>query len=180
MRRPRRLALPLVLALLSVLTLAISPAAASSAHPSGGRSITPESGTGGTCLSCTTTTYYADAVYKLYDGFYDRNTGRGCIGPCTITVTESESWSNTWGASIEFKADVVTYKVGYDVTYGSSRSFSYSFFVPAGKTGVVHYQDWYHVTDFYAHKVTCGKSCTTTYGTAWGAKWYQRIFYLST
>lgn len=123
-----------------------------------------------------------DAITGTYNGYYDTNLGRGCIGPCTLTATEYETYSNQWGVSIQFDKGPVSAKVGYDVTYTGGMTFSYSFPVPAGQTKVVHYQDWYHVTNMNVHTTyySCPSSCIpfqTEYGTAWAGKWYQRIFY---
>jgi hypothetical protein len=124
-----------------------------------------------------------DNITGTYDGYYDTNLGRGCTGPCTLAITESETYSNSWNVTIQFEKGPISAKVGYDVSYSSSMTFSYSFPIPAGQTKVVHYKDWYHVTNMNVHTTyySCPSQCTpfqTDYGTAWAGKWYQRIFYV--
>lgn len=136
-------------------------------------------------FSLTPHTHVVEAITGTYDGYYDYSTGRGCVGPCTLSASESQSWSNTYGVSIQFDKGPISAKVGYDVTYSSTLSFTYSFYVPSGVTKVVRYKDWYHVTNMNV-RTDWYLGCTTwciispEYGTAWAGKWYQRIFYAQT
>lgn len=134
------------------------------------------SGGGGTPV----TYYYVDNVYGHYDGYYDGSTGYGCVGPCTAAFTEGESFSNSWGANIQFTKGPIQAQFSWNITLTSSRSFTASFYVPSGSTGIVRYQDWFHVTQLHIHTVSCGWVCGTgNYGTAWAAQWYQRAFYIA-
>lgn len=47
--------------------------------------------------------HYVDAITGAYDGYYDFNTGRGCLGPCTdwlacglICVVISTDYGTAW------------------------------------------------------------------------------------
>ena len=125
----------------------------------------------------TTSTYY---------GYYYYSTSHSCIGPCTISYTETHSTSNTWGASISFASPPVSGGLHYDVTHTESYSFTVSF--PNNKVGVnkqVWYKDGYDVsngdvkTDFYYDQFLWVYCCTTT-GTGWGARFDNRSFYTQT
>jgi hypothetical protein len=129
-------------------------------------------------------THYVDAITGTYNGYYDKSTGYGCTGPCTLTASQSMQWSHKFGVSIEFDPGKLSGKVGYDVTYTTSWTFSFSFPVYAGQTKVARYRDWYHVTNMNVHTYWPAQGCGafqcpahTTYGTAWAGQWYQRIFY---
>ena len=125
--------------------------------------------------------HYVDRITNRYDGFYDKNTGRGCTGPCELGLTEQQSWSNGWSATIGFEKGPVNGTVGYDVEYSSSQSFSYSFPVAAGETRVVIQRDWYHVTNMDVHTEYWDNNGQRLanfdeYGTSFANEWYQRIF----
>lgn len=84
--------------------------------------------------------------------------------------------------NINFDKKPISGAVGYNVTYSSSETFTFTFNVPAGQTKVIRYKDWYHVTNMDVHTTYwyCGPGWCEThkeYGKAWAAKWYQRIFY---
>lgn len=126
--------------------------------------------------------HYVDRITGRYDGYFDTHLGRGCTGPCTLAVTETQTWSHKWGVSIGFSKDPVSATVGYDVTHSSTHTFSYSFPVNAGETKVVVQRDWYHVTNMdvrtdwlYYTSVNCSV-VSQEFGTAWAGQWFQRIF----
>jgi len=126
--------------------------------------------------------HYVTGITGTYDGYYDYSTGYGCTGPCTAENTMTMSWTNKWYASIGFDHPPVSGAVGFDVTYTSSQSFSFSFPVPAGQTKVIRYKDWYHVKNLslrtdYLSSAPPYNVFQQEYGTGWGGAWYQRIFY---
>lgn len=126
--------------------------------------------------------YVVDNIYSRYDGVGGAtSTGHGCVGPCTTSISETYTWSNSWGASITFKKDPITAAVKYDVTASSSTTYTNSFPVPAGRTGVIYYKDYFHVQLLHVHTYwyqTGQPPYGFQYGTAWAEQWYQRIFYL--
>ncbi|MFC4767583.1 hypothetical protein [Effusibacillus consociatus] len=88
--------------------------------------------------------------------------------------------ANKWGASIDFAAKPVTYKVGYDVTWTDTKTWSYSSEVSPYKTVHIGLQDWYHVQEFNLHTDwydNDGYPIGTTYGTGWAAQWFKPHFY---
>lgn len=92
------------------------------------------------------------------------------------------SWTNKWSASIKFDKAPISGTLGYDVSYSSTQSFTFSFPVAAGVTKVIKYKDWYHVTTMnirtdYLASYPPYPVVSREYGTAWGGAWYQRIFY---
>ncbi|MFD3166552.1 hypothetical protein [Herpetosiphon sp. NSE202] len=129
--------------------------------------------------------HFADAITGRWDGFYTIDLGRGCVGPCTLSASESQTWSHKFGVSIGFDKAPIKGTVGYDVTYSSSQTFTYSFPVAAGERKVVKYDDFYHITDMNVHTdwYTCailgGGTCFFSHredGTAWAGQWFTRIF----
>jgi hypothetical protein len=160
-------------------------------HPNGadrlrpGRS-TPSAPHGGCSGMCTMDwqwawhTHHADAVYSRWDGYVDVNRSDRCYG-CTISRTYTTSKGNGWSASIGFDYKVINAKVGYDTSWSTTESVTYSFKVPSGKWGRVVSRDWYHITDMYAHTnyyTELGEVYSTTRGTARGMKWWDREWFL--
>ncbi len=64
----------------------------------------------------------------------------------TVTLSQSFSISNCWGASIEFSALFLSATVGYDVTYSSTSLASYSHYVTPPMVGFIGYADFYDYT----------------------------------
>jgi hypothetical protein len=126
-------------------------------------------------------THIVGSLINRYDGYYDYSTGRGCTGPCSLTASESQTWNHKFGFSIGFDKKPFSAAVGYDVSYSSQKTFSYSFPVASGVTKVVRYRDWYHVSRYNIRTVWSSLiGSWTEFGTGWGGKWYQRIFYAQT
>jgi len=125
------------------------------------------------------TRYVVDGVYQQYEttgGFY--STGIGCVGPCTTTIQTSYSWSNSWSATISFTKEPIDATVGYNTSNSGSVAYTQSFPVPAGKSGVIWYADYYQVKNMYVHTETCYGigGCTYKYGTATARKWLKRLY----
>jgi hypothetical protein len=126
------------------------------------------------------TRYFVDGVYQQYEttgGFY--STGIGCVGPCSTSIQTAYSWSNSWSATISFKKEPVDATVGFNTSDGGSVSYTQTFQVPAGKSGVIWYADYYLVKNMYVHTETCwgaGGGCTYKYGTATARKWIKRLY----
>ena len=125
------------------------------------------------------TRYFVDGIYQQYEttgGFY--STGIGCVGPCTTSIQTTYTWSNSWSATISFKKEPVDATVGYNTSNGGSVSHTQSFPVPAGKSGVIWYADYYQVKNMYVHTETCSGAggCTYKYGTATARLWLKRLY----
>jgi len=125
--------------------------------------------------------YVVDGIYQQYDvtgGYF--STGIGCVGPCTSSISTSYSWSNSWSATISFQKGPVDAAVGFNTTQSGSVSYTQTFPVPAGKSGVIWYADYYHVKKLNIHTETCYplSSCTYRYGTATARQWFKRLYYV--
>lgn len=123
-------------------------------------------------------THYVTSIRARYDGYKQYSTGIGCYGPCTLTHTIGMSYGHKWGASISFDEGPISGTVGYDTTWTSSKSFSFSFPVASGQSKTVYYRDWMHVTTMNVK--TWWSSLLSgwyEYGTAWSGKWYKRLFF---
>ncbi len=128
-----------------------------------------------------TTRYVVDGVYQQYDttgGFY--STGIGCRGPCTTSIQTGFSWSNSWSATITFSKAPIDAAVGFNTGATGSVSYTQSFSVPSGRSGVIWYADYYHVKKLNVHTETCYGvgGCTYKYGTATTRQWFQRLYYV--
>jgi hypothetical protein len=126
--------------------------------------------------------HHTDAVYARWDGYIDINRSDRCLG-CTITKTYNSTKGNGWNASIGFDYRVINVAVGYDTSWSTSESVSYTFKVPNGQWGRVVSRDWYHITDMYAHTnyyTELGEVYRRTNGTARGMKWWQRLWFVRT
>lgn len=124
--------------------------------------------------------HHADAIYARWDGYVDTNRSDRCYG-CTISRTYTTSKGNGWNASIGFDYKVINAKVGYDTSWSTTESVTYTFRVPSGKWGRVVSRDWYHITDMYAHTnyyTEYGYVYKRTNGTARGMKWWDRAWFL--
>lgn len=126
-------------------------------------------------------TYYFDGVYSRYDGYYDRgiieiagpnNTSSSNSSTFTIKRTVSNSFSTSIGAD----ADFVSAHTGYNVTFSTSKTWSYTVTVPPYKTVYLHYRDWYHVQKFNCHK-HYRLTGENVYGQGWSAQWFAPQFY---
>ena len=126
------------------------------------------------------TRYIVDGVYQQYEttgGFY--STGIGCVGPCTTSIQTTYTWANSWSATISFKKEPIDATVGFNTSNGGSVSHTQTFPIPAGKSGVVWYADYYLVKNMYVHTETCygaGGGCTYKYGTATARQWIKRLY----
>jgi hypothetical protein len=125
------------------------------------------------------TRYFVDGIYQQYDttgGFY--STGIGCVGPCQTSISTGYSYSNSWSATITFTKGPIDAAAGFDTGETGSYSFTSTFSVPAGKSGVIGYADYYHVKKMNVHTETCyaGGGCTYKYGTAVARDWFQRLY----
>jgi hypothetical protein len=125
--------------------------------------------------------HYVTGHTRKWDGYIDHRTGLACKGPCTISRTVWAQWSNKWGASIGFDTAPVSGSVGYDVTYSSGYSTTFSFRVPSGATREIWYRDWYHITDLslrtdYLNSYPPYAVFKREYGTGWAGDWYLRVY----
>jgi hypothetical protein len=157
----------------SVLVVALA-STASAAVPR--RGVTPAIG-----VPPPYTIYVVDNVYSRYDGVGpSTGTGSGCYGPCTTSITDTYTWTNSWNASIKFTRGPIEATVGFSVSASGSRSYTNTFPVPSGKIGEIYFQDWYHVQLMHVHTATCtALGCSGyKYGTAWAQQWFRRIYSL--
>jgi hypothetical protein len=125
-------------------------------------------------------------VNRTYLGYYHYNSQRSCIGPCSLSWTETRSTSNAWGASIGFAPQPISGALKYDVTF--SRSYSFQVTLQNTSPGV-NKQGWYsdHMdttlgdirTDWYYDSFKW-HYCCTTYGGGWGARFTNRTYWLKT
>ncbi|MFF3414167.1 hypothetical protein ACFYW9_05635 [Streptomyces sp. NPDC002698] len=72
-------------------------------------------------------------------------------GPITLTLTNSETVSNTRSASITVTAGSVSAAVGFDVTKSRTKSMAASWAVPRGKTGTLKAYPLYKTYTFKAY-----------------------------
>jgi hypothetical protein len=125
--------------------------------------------------------YVVDGIYQQYDvtGGYI-STGIGCRGPCTTSISTSYGWSNSWSATITFKKEPIDVAAGFNTSLSGSLTYSQSFPVPSGRSGVIWYADYYHVKKMNIHTETCYplSPCTNKYGTATARAWFKRIYYV--
>jgi hypothetical protein len=127
-------------------------------------------------------THVVDTIYNTFDGALDRGEVASGYnpGPGTTTLSFSQTlgYSNGWNASIGFSHQAVTASVGYNVTYSSSASFTYSMQVAEGHTGHIGHQDWYHVQEFTCFTVYYQyPNNVIGYGDGWAQQWYKKHFY---
>lgn len=126
--------------------------------------------------------YIVDNVYRVYStAGAVRSTGMGCAGPCSTSIAESYTWSNSWSATITFTKGPIDAAVGWDSTQSGSRTHTQTFTVPSGRTGVIWYVDNYWVKEMNVHHDVCysGAGCRTVErGTAQSRQWYERIYYV--
>jgi hypothetical protein len=90
--------------------------------------------------------YYVLQVLNTYTGYIWRNWQDTGEGPGTLVLSNTFGISNGWSSSIGFKDDVLSAAVGYNVTYSSSTTASYSHDVSPGMWGHIGYADFYDNT----------------------------------
>lgn len=126
------------------------------------------------------TRYVVDGIYQQYEttgGFY--STGMGCVGPCSTGISTSYSWSNSWSATIGFSKAPIDASAQFDTGSTGSLTYTHSFPIPSGKSGVIWYADYYLVKKMNVHTETCwpnGSGCTYKYGTATAKQWLKRLY----
>jgi hypothetical protein len=149
----------------------IGPASASNATSgaSGGMPICPDK------TRPAAWVYKVEAITGTYDGYYRQSDQVGCIGPCHIGATETQTWTNKFGVSITFPYRAINGAVSYDVTLSSTKSFTWSFDIPSNKTADLYHKDWFHVTNMSVSKRRTNTTAKT-YGSAWAGKFFTRRF----
>ncbi len=126
-------------------------------------------------------TDYFDGIYERYDGYRDRGIVE-IAGPNNTSATNSSTYtisrtvSNGYSTSIGANANFVSAHVGYDVTFSTEKSWSYTVTIPPYSTVYLHYRDWYHVQEFYCHR-HYWLTGSNSYGTGWAEQWYAPQFY---
>lgn len=94
----------------------------------------------------------------------------------TLTFSQTESYSNYVGGTVNVTDGVLSAAVGYDVTSGSQSTAAYTMTLQPGQTGTINWRDVYDKTDVQQeefHKYICGGTWqpTGTYATAVTYKW---------
>jgi hypothetical protein len=127
--------------------------------------------------------HYVDNIYNEYDGYRDRGEIASAYNDCdckaSLGFSISETVSNGWGANLGFSASAVSNGVGYNVSWSTQKTWSYSVDTNPYHTAHVGYQDWYHVDEFNGHTTyyyETGDS-STEYVQGWGEQWYKPHFY---
>lgn len=125
-------------------------------------------------------TDYFDNVYNSYDGYHDRGevfrAGNQTSVTDTATFTYAHACSNSFNATFNISADVVSGGVGYNVAYSETMTWQYSFPVPPGQTIGLHYRDWYHVKQFNCHR-HYWLDGSNVYGNGSSENWFMYEFY---
>jgi len=124
-------------------------------------------------------TEYDIRINKRYNGYLQTNMNRGCLGPCTLALAESENWQNKLSFTVGFEKGPINAKVGFDTSAGGSRTFSYSFYVPSGVRRIVAFEDWYDTFLLSGYKRDCTiiNTCDPwVAGSGWAGRWMYRIF----
>lgn len=92
-------------------------------------------------------------------------------GPMALTLTATETVSNTKSASITVAAEPVSAAVGFDVTKSRTKSMAGSWNVPRGKFGTLNAYPLYKKYSFSVYSKITGRSVGT--GTALKAVGYR-------
>ena len=128
-------------------------------------------------------TNYFDGVYHRCDGY--RNMGivekagpNNTDSSNSATFTITKTISNDYNVSIGISADFISAHVGYDVTYSTEKSWSYTVTIPPHKIVTLYCRYWYHVQEFKVHR-HYWLTGSNEYGTGWAAQWYYPQFYTS-
>jgi hypothetical protein len=124
-------------------------------------------------------TDYSITINRRYNGYIQSNLQRGCLGPCTMSMGETETWNNQLSFSVGFERGPINAKVGFDTSRGGSQWFSYSFPVPSGIRQVIYKEEWYDTFILSGAKRNCdilGNCDPWTYGSGWAGSWLYRIF----
>lgn len=134
-----------------------------------------------------TRVYKYVTVTSKYDGYRDRGDitkGRNDTAELDILSFNIERYVNhTYNIESSFSRSDVEAKVGYNLSWGETRSWTYTSEVAPYKVKYIGYMDWYHtsVLKFSTETVTTlGNGTTTTkwdYSDGWADEWYMPEFY---
>lgn len=139
------------------------------------------------CDSCPTPYHFSlighvheiTQITNQYRGQASRGVVAETVGRVNTTTVLSyekgRSVSNSYGVSISFGIEEINSTLGYDVTYETSETASYSVDVPANKMAAITLYDMYNVTCFnvkttYVHN-TIPIAYTYEYGDGWAQQW---------
>jgi len=111
-------------------------------------------------------------ITSTYDGYIWRG-WQVYGGPGgTVSLSRTVTVSNSYGATIAVIVSGISSGVGFNVTYSTSMTASYSHNVASGMYGWIGYDDWYHVKTYL---------CTSYFqpghyhedGSGWAQQWYM-------
>lgn len=91
-----------------------------------------------------------------------------------LTYEKSRSVSNSYDVSIGFDKGVVDAQMGYNVSYSTTATASYSVDVPANKLASINLYDMYDVTKFDAKTTYVYDTIPITYSYEYGTGWAQQ------
>lgn len=90
----------------------------------------------------------------------------------TVTLGNIVTVANSYSSTLSIAAQNVTAAVGFNVTYTSSMTASYSHPITNGMYGFIGYDDWYNVKTFTtAQRNYLGEIIAT--GTGYANQWYM-------
>jgi hypothetical protein len=89
----------------------------------------------------------------------------------TVTLSHAYTVSNSFSSNFSIAASLVSAAVGFNVTYSTTMTASYSHNVSPGKYGFIGYDNWYHVKTFSDAEYVNGYKFATGAGTA--QQWFM-------
>jgi hypothetical protein len=91
-----------------------------------------------------------------------------------LSYSKERSVSNSFSVSIGFEKSIVSGSLGYDVTFSTSDTASYTLDIPANKMGSITLYDMYDVTTFNARTTYILSSMPPSYGYEYGTGWAEQ------
>ncbi len=141
----------------------------------------------GVCDSCPTPYHFSivphsheiTRITSRYKGEIDRGVvaevRRRVDTSTVLTYEKGRSVENSYSVSIGFDKDVVSGEMGYDVSFSTEETASYSVDVPANKLASINLYDIYDVTKFDVKTTYVYDTVPITYtyenGTGWAQQW---------
>ena len=138
------------------------------------------------CDSCPTPYHFSliphsHEITKITDQYHGE-ISRGVVAETTrrvdttavLSYEKGRSVSNSFSVSIGFEEDVISSTLGYDVSYSTNETASYSVDVPVGKLASITLYDMYDVSKFDVKTTFVYNTIPITYSYEYGDGWAQQ------